>query len=234
MCLRLTWVTALLAGLTFGGAAFAEVTVSQSNNRMVPDAASPLVQGAAAPLVASGTRKGAGLASLFGGGTATKGGLKPVKASATRVPEISYSRSFLAGMPVASGDTEWECLAKALYFEARGESVKGQFAVAEVILNRVQSPRYPSTICGVVHQGGRKGCQFSFTCDRHPDRIREKAAWAQAGKIARLMIDGAPRALTEGATHFHTRNVRPGWARKFPRTAEIGAHLFYRQPGAGT
>ncbi|MDZ4136713.1 MAG: cell wall hydrolase, partial [Paracoccaceae bacterium] len=73
-------------------------------------------------------------------------------------------------------------------------------------------------------------CQFSFTCDGYADRIREQDAFAQAGKIARMMLDGAARDLTMGATHFHTRNVRPGWARQFPQTAAIGAHLFYRQP----
>jgi spore germination cell wall hydrolase CwlJ-like protein len=84
-------------------------------------------------------------------------------------------------------------------------------------------------VCGVVKQAGGGGCQFSFTCDGAPDRMRDPAAIAQAGKIARLMLDGAPRGLTAGATHFHTRAVNPGWANRFPRTAAIGAHLFYRQ-----
>lgn len=244
MRLRLKGVAALVAAMTLAGAAFAEVTVSQSNNPMVPKAGAPIVAGATGALVLTGSAvRGPG--SLFGGGLAPKaatprrapdgGAEQLLRATAPHTPiAISYSKSFLAGLPAAKGDDQWECLAKALYFEARGESVKGQFAVAEVILNRVNSPRYPATICSVVHQGGRKGCQFSFTCDRHPDKIREKGAWVQAGKIARLMIDGAPRALTDGATHFHTRQVRPAWSRKFPRTAEIGAHLFYRQPGAGT
>jgi spore germination cell wall hydrolase CwlJ-like protein len=142
--------------------------------------------------------------------------------------EISYDAAFLADLPAATGDAEWECLARAIYFEARGETIKGQFAVAEVILNRVKSSLYPSTICRVVHQAGGGSCQFSFTCDGHSDKIRERDAYTTAGKIARLMLDGAPRALTQGATHFHTRNVRPGWAHRMPRTAMIGQHLFYR------
>lgn len=147
-------------------------------------------------------------------------------------PEVRYDRAYLSTLPVADGDAEWQCLAQALYFEARGESVAGQFAVAEVILNRRDSSAYPRTVCGVVRQGGRRGCQFSYACDRHSERIRERAAYVQVGKIARLMLDGAPRALTQGATHFHTRAVRPAWARRFPRTAQIGAHIFYRQPTA--
>ncbi len=154
------------------------------------------------------------------------------KTAAKGSSQISYDRLWLAGQPSGKGGDEWACLAKALYFEARGETVKGQFAVAEVILNRVDSGAYPNSVCGVVHQGSgrRNACQFSFTCDGKDDRIREADAYDAAGKIARAMLDGAPRALTQGATHFHTRQVRPRWAHRFPRTAQIGAHLFYRQP----
>ena len=127
------------------------------------------------------------------------------------------------------GADSLRCLTEALYFEARGEGHSGQRAVAEVILNRVDSPAYPRSICGVVQQGNDNGCQFSFACDGKSDRVSERAAWDRAGKIARLMMDGAPRALTAGATHFHTVSVRPSWARRFDRTASIGAHLFYRQ-----
>ena len=145
---------------------------------------------------------------------------------------IVYSERWVDAHPAAEGGDAWRCLAEALYHEARGESVKGQFAVAEVVLNRVDSPLYPDTVCGVVHQGtGKKyQCQFTWTCDGLPDAIRERGAFARAGKIARLMLQGAPRALTQGATHYHTRHVNPRWAKRFPRTAEIGLHLFYRHP----
>ncbi|NIY80244.1 cell wall hydrolase [Celeribacter sp. HF31] len=149
-------------------------------------------------------------------------------------PTISYTKDFLASQPTAQGGEQWQCLAEALYFEARGESVKGQFAVAEVILNRVSSPAFPNTVCGVVHQGtGRKyQCQFTYTCDGHADVVREKGAWDQVAKVAKLMIDGAPRTLTQGATHYHTRAVNPRWARAFAKTAQIGVHMFYRMPQA--
>ncbi|WP_417262127.1 cell wall hydrolase [Celeribacter sp.] len=152
----------------------------------------------------------------------------------SNTPTISYTQEFLAKQPAAQGGEQWQCLAEALYFEARGESVKGQFAVAEVILNRVSSPAFPNTVCGVVHQGtGRKyQCQFTYTCDGYADVVREKGAWTQVAKVAKLMIDGAPRTLTQGATHYHTRAVNPRWARAFAKTAQIGVHMFYRMPQA--
>ena len=102
--------------------------------------------------------------------------------------------------------------------------------MAEVILNRVDSPAYPKTVCGVVGQSGGGSCQFSYNCDGNRDVMADRHAADVAGRIARVMLDGAPRGLTAGATHFHTRAVRPNWARSFPQTAAIGAHLFYRQP----
>ena len=147
-------------------------------------------------------------------------------------PVVIYDTDFLDSLPVASGDAQWECLAEALYFEARGESVRGQFAVGEVILNRVESAAYPQSLCGVVKQGtGRKyACQFSYNCDGNPEVVNEQDAWDRVGKIAAILLDGAARDLTGGATHFHTRAVNPSWSRSFMRTTTIGAHHFYREP----
>lgn len=155
---------------------------------------------------------------------------------AESVVEVEYNRDWLSKQefspPEQAIDQQWHCLAEALYFEARGESVKGQFAVAEVILNRVDSAEFPDTICKVVHQGtGRKyACQFTYTCDGRAETIHEPKAFTTVGKVAHLMVEGAPRALTDGATHYHTKSVNPGWARSFPRTATIGYHHFYRMP----
>jgi spore germination cell wall hydrolase CwlJ-like protein len=140
------------------------------------------------------------------------------------------TEAWLMAQPAPEGDAAWQCLTEALYFEARGESLEGQIAVAEVILNRVDSALYPRAVCGVVKQRGGGGCQFSYVC-HGKSKMREKAAADLAGRIARAMLDGAPRLLTDGATHFHTRSVRPGWSKRFAHTASIGAHLFYRQPG---
>ncbi|MCU0855073.1 MAG: cell wall hydrolase [Rhodobacteraceae bacterium] len=150
----------------------------------------------------------------------------------TRKPAaIRYETAFLDALPRASGGEAWRCLSEALYFEARGEDIDGIFAVAEVILNRVDSPAYPDTVCEVVYQGtGRLfECQFTYSCDGKKEIIRERRAYERVAKVARLMLDGAPRRLTEGATHYHTKSVRPNWARVYPRTAVIGYHVFYRQ-----
>ncbi|MBC6438428.1 MAG: cell wall hydrolase [Rhodobacteraceae bacterium] len=142
-----------------------------------------------------------------------------------------YDPAQLDAMPRAHGGAEWQCLTEALYFEARGESVRGQYAVAEVILNRVDSQRYPNTVCGVVNQGTGQhhACQFTYTCDGRPERVTETAMHQRLGQIAHIMLNGAPRNLTQGATHYHTAAVRPNWARTYPRTARIGSHVFYRQ-----
>lgn len=155
----------------------------------------------------------------------------PVTRKAGDTGKLVTDASRLAALPSASGGAQWQCLAEALYFEARGESVKGQIAVAEVILNRVTSSRFPDSVCGVIRQGtGRKyACQFTYTCDGHPERVSEPAAFDRVGKIARMMLDGAPRTLAGGATYYHTTAVSPRWSRKFRRTARHGVHLFYAQ-----
>jgi len=150
----------------------------------------------------------------------------------TAPQSFEYTNAFLASLPVASGDAQWRCLSEALYFEARGETARGIFAVGEVILNRVDSAAYPNSICGVINQGtGRKfQCQFTYTCDGQAETIREPLAFQKVAKVARLLMDGKTRELTSGATHYHTKAVNPSWARRFPRTATIGYHYFYRQP----
>ena len=144
-----------------------------------------------------------------------------------------YTKAYLKTVPVVEGDKQWRCMAEALYFEARGESVKGQFAVAEVILNRVADRKFPDTVCGVVLQGSGRGlykCQFSYTCDGKKEIISEPRAWENVGKVARLAMLMDERPLTHGATYYHTNYVSPSWSKKFPQTATIGVHLFYKEP----
>ena len=144
---------------------------------------------------------------------------------------VQFSKSWVDSQPKATGSEQFRCLAEALYFEARGETVKGQFAVAEVIRNRVRSSRYPASFCGVIHQGtGRKyQCQFTYTCDGNSEVIREPKAYQRVAKVARAVLDGRSRDVTDGATHYHTTAVRPRWARVFNKTAHIGKHYFYRE-----
>lgn len=175
---------------------------------------------------------GARLAAL----TAPVEAVIPAVASAALAPAplapAPTRQALVAAAPAPGGGAEWQCLTEALYFEARGEALEGMFAVAEVILNRRDSGEYPGSVCGVVHQGtgARFACQFTYSCDGISDAVTERGAWTTVGRVAALMLDGAPRNLTGGATHYHTRAVSPYWASRFPRTAAIGSHLFYRQP----
>lgn len=128
-------------------------------------------------------------------------------------------------------DRQQWCMATGIYFEARGESYRGQVAVAQVIMNRVAHDNYPDTICGVVYQNQhrRNACQFSFACDGIPDRITEPAAWAKAQEITQEVLNDRIY-LTEvaDATHYHATYVRPHWARNMVRLSQIGLHIFYR------
>jgi spore germination cell wall hydrolase CwlJ-like protein len=225
MRLHHIWTSALIALTVQIGAAFAEVTVSQSNEpQVVLGQQFRSLLGAEHKTIEALPE--AQLTALATGILGTKKARKA--AAAAQVADLSYTHEFLVGLPAPTGDAQWQCLTKALYFESRGESLKGQFAVAEVILNRVDSSLYPNTVCSVVEQGGRGGCQFSYNCDGARDVMRDREAMDKAGRIARLMLDGAPRQLTYGATHFHTRAVNPRWSRVYERTAAIGAHLFYK------
>ena len=211
---------ALVGGMSFAATvASADVTVSRSTN---PEA-----------------ELDAQLRGLFGAEARAMETVPDARLSrlASRVTgakpagDIEYTRAWIDALPPAKGGDAMQCLAEALYFEARGESVKGQFAVAEVILNRVASARYPDTVCGVINQGtGKKyACQFTYTCDGKPETISEPRAWDRVAKVAQLSLISADRSLTDGATHYHTTAVRPSWASKYVKTARIGVHLFYRQ-----
>jgi spore germination cell wall hydrolase CwlJ-like protein len=125
---------------------------------------------------------------------------------------------------------EENCLARAIYFEARSETELGQLAVAKVILNRVKDPEYPNTICGVVYQGSgrRNSCQFSFACDGLPDDVRSASAWSNSKRIAQKALAGNSKVGAIGmATNYHADYVRPKWAKSMKRLIKIGRHIFY-------
>lgn len=151
-------------------------------------------------------------------------------------PGGSIDLKAMQRVSVETADPEWQCLTEALYFEARGESPIGQIAVAEVILNRVDSARYPDSVCAVIRQGAAsgKGCQFSYNCDGKTEAIANRDAYETLGKIAWVMLQGRPRTLTGKATYYHNTSVRPKWARRLVQTARIGDHVFYRGPTALT
>ncbi len=136
---------------------------------------------------------------------------------------------------VKLAESEKLCLAQAIYHEARGESREGQLAVANVIINRAMSGRYPSSICGVVFQNadqGRYKCQFTFACDGRSDMGRERTAWNRSIKMAEdafyeFQKGETPGVLPKSVMFYHTTAVAPRWSHTFKRVAAIGAHVFY-------
>jgi len=130
---------------------------------------------------------------------------------------------------------EQRCLAEAVYFEARSEPLEGQAAVAQVILNRVKSGLYPSSICGVVYQNRHRhlACQFTFACEGKSLRIRDTESWDRATRVASAVLEGRTYlADVGGATHYHANYVRPSWSRRLKKMDVIGRHIFYKlKPG---
>jgi len=128
-------------------------------------------------------------------------------------------------------DRAEKCLAEAVYFESRGEPMRGQVAVAQVVMNRVFSGYYPADVCRAVYQNANRkfACQFTFACDNVPDVVTEPRLWKQARRIAANMLDGLVWDEKVGrATHYHARSVRPFWIREMRKLDRIGEHTFYR------
>jgi len=124
-----------------------------------------------------------------------------------------------------------KCLTEAVYFEARGEAVRGQIAVAQVVMNRAFSGFYPNTVCGVVYQNKHRhlACQFTFACDNVADVVREPDMWDRARKIAKAMLDGQLWLPEVGkSTHYHAYWVRPSWVSEMKKMYKFGVHTFYR------
>ena len=153
-------------------------------------------------------------------------------------------------------DRDNECMAKNIYFESRSDNMAGQFAVADVVLNRVKDKRYPNTVCDVIYEGPvkelwktkqnpnlpasereyiplRHRCQFSWYCDGKKDTIPkyDNDAWERAKLVAGyILYSGEYRGITEGATHYHATYVKPKWRhdRGMNLVGRIGSHIFYR------
>ncbi|HEY6831848.1 MAG TPA: cell wall hydrolase [Pseudolabrys sp.] len=145
------------------------------------------------------------------------------------VPPLSPAqRLHLEGKERAKAE---RCLANAVYFEARSEPLKGQIAVAQVVMNRVFSGFYPNDVCGVVYQNShrRLACQFTFACDGKSKAINERASWARANRIAKQTLDGKLYETAVGtSTHYHAVYVHPNWVREMKKFVRFGIHNFYR------
>lgn len=164
--------------------------------------------------------------------------LKPAKSTPDLVAERGGVKDLVdfdfSEISVAHLDAEERtCLAQAIYYEARSEPRIGQLAVADVVLNRVKSPIYPNSICGVVFQGAERktGCQFTFTCDGSMKAALNKRKWTQSEELAGAILAGLRVPVSRNATHYHANYVSPPWADTLTPTATIGTHKFYRFPG---
>lgn len=139
------------------------------------------------------------------------------------------------GQRLQHADAERDCLAQAIYHEARGESEAGQLAVANVIVNRARSGKFPSTLCGVIYQNADKGyhrCQFTFACDGRADAPGERRAWARSADLAQSVyaefaLGDEVGAVPGSALYYHTTNVNPSWSNTYNAVAQIGSHIFY-------
>ncbi|UAW97265.1 cell wall hydrolase [Halopseudomonas nanhaiensis] len=121
------------------------------------------------------------------------------------------------------------CLARSIYWEAKGQKVEEMEAVASVVMNRLQTDEFPRSVCEVVKQGSEAGnCQFSWWCDGRPDSVQEEASYTQAKEVARRALNGQLKDRTKGALFFHDRSVSPSWAATFKRTHAAGDFFFYR------
>jgi spore germination cell wall hydrolase CwlJ-like protein len=151
-----------------------------------------------------------------------------ILANCAAAPEAPAELSRAAAEPAppkvsAAPVRDVACLAEALYFEARGTGAQGKAAVAQVVLNRAKSPKFPRSICGVVGDG----CQFSYRCDGRADVLAEAGSRARAFKVAETVLSGAPD-ITQGALFFHSARAAPGWFNSRPRVGTFGGNVFYR------
>nr|WP_225777516.1 cell wall hydrolase [Pseudomonas sp. Marseille-Q3773] len=126
-------------------------------------------------------------------------------------------------------DDSLTCLARTVYWEAKGADAEDMAAVASVVLNRLGREGFPDSICGVVKQGVEsKACQFSWWCDGRPDQVEEPQRYGIAKEIARKALNQQLKDTTGGALYFHDRNVHPDWAKAYRRTAQTRHFLFYK------
>jgi spore germination cell wall hydrolase CwlJ-like protein len=155
----------------------------------------------------------------------------PLNLAASRYISWSHKMKTFLAMPVI----QQNCLATAVYFEARSESMVGQLAVAMVILNRAKASKSYSSICGVVYKGAShlNACQFSFACDGKPDIVDDVRAWMAAHAVTALALandrKGKPVQILATATNYHADYVDPVWSKSLNRLTQIGRHIFYSQ-----
>jgi spore germination cell wall hydrolase CwlJ-like protein len=197
---------ALFAGVSFAAPSFADTGGPLPGQQPAASAAAP--KGYLAALYEKA-------AAAFGFGEAAPPAAAPQKSLAALVDEHEAD---------SAPDGEEDCLAKAVYFESRGEPIEGQLAVAEVVLNRAASGRYPTSLCQVITQPA----QFSFIRHGHfPTPDEGSQAWRKAVAIAKIARDRIVSNLPSDVLWYHAEYVAPSWAKHLDKTAQIGLHIFY-------
>jgi hypothetical protein len=200
---------------------FAAIGPAGGLEQWAPGAAPIPISALAAPEIKDSSVEAPADAGPGGDTTAPKGDTSRFKSPAVRLG--------LSGKPRAKAE---KCVADAVYFEARGEPLRGQMAVAQVVMNRVFSGRYPNDVCGVVYQNAQRrlSCQFTFACEgKDLSRIDEPDMWEQAKRIAKDVLDGKFWLTEVGhATHYHAYWVHPSWVSEMAKLYKLGVHTFYR------
>jgi Cell Wall Hydrolase len=158
-------------------------------------------------------------------------------ASAFNLPDALTGETVAPFVLKADGETQGravQCLTQAVYYEAGSQSLEGQEAVAQVVLNRMRHPHFPKSVCGVVYEGAERatGCQFTFTCDGSLGRAPDARAWDAAERVAIDALAGHVARGVGAATHYHAVWMTPYWSPTLIQVRRIGGHVFYRMPGA--
>jgi spore germination cell wall hydrolase CwlJ-like protein len=202
--MRLAWITTCLVITLLAGPTFA--TDQEQKQKVAEDKAEVLEQKAAE----------------------NPGQAPAPKSEAITQPEVQAVDP--AG--AAPLDDPITCLARSIYWEAKGKDSADMEAVANVVMNRLGHDGFPDTVCGVVRQGKETGaCQFSWWCDGKSDSVQEEAPYATAKEIARKALNKQLPDHTKGALYFHDRTVNPDWAKKYTNTVDIGLFKFYKPQG---
>ena len=181
--------------------------------------------------------------SIIGTANATEGDESPLDPDAAEAASAWLFKSTVeptfalpedtAPVPIPKNDLQ--CMADNIYYEAGNQSYVGKIAVGQVVLNRLKSPSYPRTICGVIYEGSQSTqtavCQFSWTCSKRPPVVKNSANWIQSLRAANELLanNGKMIDIIEGATSFHASYIKPAWAKKLKFVTQIDGHLFYAE-----
>lgn len=221
-------ILALVVVLATAALLFSPGSPLHAEPETTPVAAAPVVPAKAAVLLDATVGAHAGEVQAIGAEAQKLNAALPFSAG-----PVQAARPFNAPTGGTAYDRALTCLTQAVYYEAGFEPASGRRAVAQVVLNRMRHPAFPKSVCGVVYQrNARPVCQFSFVCDGSLNRAPAAGAWNEARRIAAAALAGAVEPTVGSATHYHADYVAPRWAPLLAKITKIGAHIFYRWPGA--